>query len=241
LDALLDNYSRMVDPLYLEEEKGRRLSAKPILKELRQFKKKGRLLEIGCAAGFFLDEARKDGWDVYGVEISKWACDYARNDLGITNIFNGPLEKAGYPQDYFDAVVMKDVIEHLIDPKGVFAEIKRILKPGGMICVNTPDVSSLVSKILKTRWWGINQSHFYFFSRRSLGDMLSSAGLVPKKTKYFSRVFSLKYLAVKAKDFNKALYSLCMFLINRNIFKDALIKLNLRDQVEIYAEKKINE
>lgn len=235
--TLRANYARMVDPLYLEEEQGRRLSAQYILGELQQLKKSQRLLDIGCSTGFLLDEAGKRGWEVYGVELSQWAVDYARNKLGIANVFQGTLKEAAYPSNYFDAVILKDAIEHLPEPKSTLIEIRRILKSDGVICINTPDISSFISKILRARWWGIKQVHLYYFTRQSLYDMLDAAGFVPIKIKSHARTFSLKYWGSKIKDYNRILYRICGFLMNHSMIKDWLIKINLGDQIEVYARK----
>jgi 2-polyprenyl-3-methyl-5-hydroxy-6-metoxy-1,4-benzoquinol methylase len=228
----------MVDPLYLEEEKGRRLSAQSVLIGLQRLKKNGKLLDIGCSTVFLLDEARKRGWEVYGVELSKWAVEYARNTMEIMNVFQGILKEAAYRSNYFDAVILQDAIEHLTDPKGTLIEIRRILKPDGLICINTPDISSLVSKLLRARWWGVKQAHLYYFTRKSLHNMLDAAGFVPIKTKSHARTFSLKYWVSKVKYYNRALYRMCMFLMNHSIIeKNRLIKIDLGDQIEVYARK----
>ena len=151
----MDNYISMTDDKYLEEEEGRRASARYILKYLNKRKDgKGTLLDIGCAAGFLLDEARKDGWDVYGVELSEWAVKHAREKMGLKNVCQGTLTEAQFPANFFDVVVMTDVIEHLIDPKTTLDGIRLLLKPNGMMCCNTPDVNSLMSRILGAKMVG---------------------------------------------------------------------------------------
>jgi 2-polyprenyl-3-methyl-5-hydroxy-6-metoxy-1,4-benzoquinol methylase len=227
----------MVDPDYLEEEQGRRLSVQSILRELKRLKKFGRLLDVGCATGFLLDEARKYAWETHGVELSKWAVDYARNKFGLTNVSHTILKNAAYPSNYFDVVVLKDSIEHLIDPKSTLMEIRRILKPEGIICVNTPDISSLISKILQARWWGLKQVHLYYFTRKSLYNMLNATGFLPIKTKTHTRIFTVKYLVSKIKGYNESLYKICALLINRIIAEDRLIFINFGDQIEVYARK----
>ena len=82
---------------------------------LRQHRRNGRLLDVGTGFGFFMDEMKKNGWEVTGVEISQKAIDYARNSLGLT-IHLGPLEKANFPNQHFDVVTAFYVIEHLPDP-----------------------------------------------------------------------------------------------------------------------------
>ncbi len=236
-EALISTYGRMVDEVYVEESSGRRLAAQSILKILKKFKKRGRLLDVGCATGFLLDEARKAGWEVSGVEPSAWAVDYAKKTLQIDTIFQGVLKDAGYPDNYFDAVVMKDSIEHLADPKGTLVEIRRVIKSDGIICVNTPNIDSLVGKILKARWWGVKQSHLYYFSRKSLHAMLEAAGFKPLKTKSHVRVFTLKYWLGRLKGYNASVYKIFMFLIKHGLIKNGFFRVNLGDQIEVYASK----
>lgn len=235
--SLISNYVNMVDNEYVEEERGRRISAAETLKSLKKLRKKGRLLDIGCAAGFLLDEARKDGWEVHGVELSKWAVDFAKEKFGISTIFKGILKNAGYPDNYFSAVIMKDSIEHLTDPKGTLIEIRRILKSDGILCINTPDIDSLVSRILKARWWGIKQSHLYYFTRKTLERMLEASGFVIIKCKSSPRTFSIKYWLSRFEGYSGSLYKLFRFFANTKMSKDSLLTVNLRDQVEFYARK----
>lgn len=236
--ALFTNYTLMQDTLYLEEERGRRLSARLILEQLKRLRKRGRLLDIGCSAGFLLDEARKSGWDVYGVELSEWAIDYASNKLGITTIFKGTLKEAAYPSNYFDVIVLKDTIEHLTDPKETLIEARRILKFDGLICIITPDIDSLISWILKAHWWGVKQTHLYYFTRKTIRQMLQATGFVSFKIRSHARIFTLKYWAYKIKGYNKILYKICSFLLAYNNLKNKLIRINLQDQIEVYARKR---
>jgi Glycosyltransferases involved in cell wall biogenesis len=227
----------MVDDAYVEEEEGRRLSARSILEILKKLKKRGKLLDVGCATGFLLDEARKAGWEVSGVELSEWAVGYAKKTLHIDNIFNGLFRDAGYPDNYFDAVVMKDSIEHLADPMSTLAEIRRTLKADGIICVNTPNIDSLLGRILKAGWWGVKQSHLYYFSRKTLHAMLESAGFAPIKTKSHARTFTLKYWIDRLKGYNESMYKAFIFLIKHGFIKNGLLRVDLGDQIEVYARK----
>ncbi|MFH1846509.1 MAG: methyltransferase domain-containing protein [Candidatus Omnitrophota bacterium] len=230
-------YIQMVDTVYVEEEKGRRMSSRVVLKTLRKLRKSGKLLDVGCAVGFLLSEAKKEGWDVYGIELSEWASGYAKDKLGLDNVFQGTLKDAKYPDNFFDVVVLKDTIEHLPDPMEILIEARRILKPDGILCVNTPDIDSLASKVLKARWWGIKQAHLYYFSRRTLTKMLNASGFMPVLIRPCSRIFSVEYWSDKLKEYNSRIYGLFSFLVKCGVFRKELLKINLRDQIEIYGRK----
>jgi SAM-dependent methyltransferase len=233
---LLSSYINMADDLYVQEEKGRRISSRVILKKLNRLKKRGRILDVGCATGFFLDEAKGLGWEVYGVELSKWAVSYARDKFDI-EVFEGELKDAHFQDSYFDVVVLKDSIEHLIDPKATLNEIRRILKQDGILYINTPNISSLASRILKARWWGLKQFHLYYFTKGTLSRMLDVTGFNPLKWKSYSRTFTFSYWIDRFKTYNFALYKILDFLSSHLFLRDKMLTINFGDQIEVYARK----
>ena len=103
------------------------------------------------------------------------------------------LKEANYPANFFDAVVLKDVIEHLTDPKETLEQIRHVLKPSGIMCCNTPDIDSLASKILGAKWWGIKQSHLFYFNKNSLSALFKATGFVPLKIRSHARTFTINY------------------------------------------------
>jgi SAM-dependent methyltransferase len=107
-----------------------------------QYKKKGRLLDVGAGFGFFLSEVKERGWMVEGVEISQKAIDYAKHCLGLT-LHRGPLEKIGFPENAFDVVSGFYVIEHLLQPMEFLQECYRILKPGGLLLLRYPHTTPI--------------------------------------------------------------------------------------------------
>lgn len=109
---------------------------------LRQYKKRGRLLDVGSGFGFFLSEMKKKGWDVTGVEISNKAMDYARDLLGLA-VQPGPLEKTNFPDNHFDVVTGFYIIEHLPHPIAFLRECYRILKPGGFLLLRYPHTTPI--------------------------------------------------------------------------------------------------
>lgn len=237
LKELYSKYRDMQDETYLSEEKGRRLSARIILGRIMKFKSGGRLLDIGCATGLLLDEARKSGWETAGVELSRWAAGIAREKFKL-DVFEGLLEEAKYPVKHFDVVVMTDVIEHLPDPRGTLKELRNILKPDGILCVSTPDISSLISRLLKAKWWGVKLAHIFYFSRQTLTKILDAAGFEIISRRSHSRIFSLRYLSTRLRRYSPRLCSLLMSSAKLFMTPEKLIKVNLGDQIEVYARKK---
>jgi SAM-dependent methyltransferase len=103
-------------------------------------------LDIGCGPGGLLEEARRHGWKARGLELSRWAVDKGR-DKGL-EIVEGTLEEARFPSAIFDVISMFDVLEHLPRPRNTLAEVRRILRPGGVLVVETPNIEGWFSRNL---------------------------------------------------------------------------------------------
>ncbi len=237
IKTIYQRYRNLKDDVYVSQEKGRRISARILLNKITKYKRKGRILDIGCATGFLLNEARKMGWEVYGVELSEWAVNFGREKLNL-NIFAGVLKEANFPYNYFDAIALVDSIEHLPDPKATLEEVRRILKPNGILCISTPDIESFLSRILRAKWWGIQQSHLFYFSKKTLSRMLDATGFKVFRYSPHVRVFSVDYWARRIKNYNEFLYKLFSFIFTNTLFKNRLLKLSFKDQLEAFAQKK---
>ena len=145
----------------------------------------GNMLDIGCAFGIFLDEARKKGWNVSGVDVSENAVEYARKKYSL-NVFMGTLADAGMNSGYFDVVTAWDVIEHLADPAKFLDEIVRVIKKGGILALRTPNADTLFLKLNKSvnavfgdRYAKVGpkfEHHKYLFSADSLKELLRNKG-----------------------------------------------------------------
>ena len=142
-----------------------------------RYKRSGRLLEIGCAGGLFLDAmGRKGDWGLQGVEVSQVAAGYARDRFGL-DVFHGTLQDAQFPDGRFDAVVMWDVLEHVHRPRETLREIRRVLKADGVFCFRLPLLSSWDQKLFGPYWSGWDAPrHLTLFSRRTIALMLAQTG-----------------------------------------------------------------
>lgn len=156
-----------------------------MLNIVRPFKQRGTLLEIGCATGFFLAHARNAGWEVWGVEISDYAAQHAREVLGL-KVLTGTVSRVNLPKRYFDVIMMSHVLEHLPDPLSALCQIGTWLKHDGILVIRVPDIGSLDAAVYGRDWrgWSIPY-HFYHFSPRSLRAMLRHAGFRVLKFDYW--------------------------------------------------------
>lgn len=136
-----------------------------------------RLLDVGCASGLFLESMQAlPGWQVEGVELNETTARATGARLDVP-VFAGPLEHADFAADLFDAITMWDVLEHLHNPFASLRELRRILRPGGVLFVRVPDGASYVAKLCGKYWSGYDlPRHMSVFTPRTLACMLSAAG-----------------------------------------------------------------
>lgn len=159
----------------------------------REFPNRGKLLEIGSFAGLFLERIRADGWETTGLEPNRPPARYARERYGL-NIVDGVLPNSNLPAACFDAVVMLHVIEHMPDPAGSLREIRRVLKPGGALALETPRFDSLMFKLLGHRERSIQNcpGHIYFFTGATLCSLLERNGFSIFQVEHVGRTLTLE-------------------------------------------------
>ena len=137
-----------------------------------------RVLDVGCARGDFLDQMRRRGWIVAGVEPTDWLADEAAA-RGLP-IWPTTLADAGIPSEAFDVVTMWDVLEHLPDPLAGLARAGKALRPGGRILVNTPIEDGWEPRLAGSAWSGWDPPrHMTVFSRTTLLRVVEAAGFRP--------------------------------------------------------------
>lgn len=155
------------------------------------FVNKGRLLDIGCAEGHFLELAREDGWDVTGTEISSFAVSYIREKLGL-KVFQGEIIDVRLIDKSFDAVTMWHVLEHTTDPIATLKEVKRIIKDEGVFILAVPNLNNYLSqwvyRIVKGKRMHLfspedRELHLYYFTTATIKLALEKAGFKVIKIK----------------------------------------------------------
>jgi SAM-dependent methyltransferase len=136
----------------------------------------GRLLDVGCAAGFFL-EAASERWDVTGVELSGFAADYARREFGHV-VHTGDIADAGLPDDSFDVVTLWNTVEHMSDPRTALAHVGRVAAPGALVVLTTGNASGPMARRDLANWnLMAPPEHLYFFDPSTITRLLADAGL----------------------------------------------------------------
>lgn len=137
----------------------------------------GLVLEIGCGSGLFLRYLQEAGYAVEGVETSKAEVRYARERFGLT-VSEGALETLPLEPGHYDAVVMVNVLEHVLDPAATVARIHSLLKPGGWVVLVLPMIDSGQARWLGARWGGVTEAprHVAIPSAAGAKRLLGSAG-----------------------------------------------------------------
>ncbi len=135
-----------------------------------------KLLDVGCALGFMLREARTAGWEAVGVETSEFAARYAREYSGC-EVHRGNLQQIGFHSQSFDVVTLMDVIEHVPEPLDLVAEIRRVLRPNGVLFIVTPNFRSFFARLYGPNAYGIGpEEHLTYFERSTLFSLLQFTG-----------------------------------------------------------------
>ncbi|MCB2156368.1 class I SAM-dependent methyltransferase [bacterium] len=182
----LDTYFEAMAPI-------RRESSRRLLEQIEQHIAPGKILDIGCSFGWFLDEARRRGWETFGIEPSDIAVRQAI-EAGH-DVLHGTFPEQQHADQKFDAVIMMDVLEHLPHGVEVLAQIRRILRPGGLLILKVPNREGIIYRTARVahvlsagmldlpswRLWQMDfpYPHTWYFDPRTLRRTVRRAGFQP--------------------------------------------------------------
>ncbi len=236
-DALLEMYRHMRDDHYLDEEAGRRATARRLLDAIGRQMPSGRLLDVGCGHGLLLDEARRCGYEVEGLELSDYAAGHARDVLGLP-VRQSTVAELAAEQDppRYAAIVLADVLEHLDDPLWTIDLSARLLLPGGVLCLVTPDPASRTARVAGPRWWGFLPAHTFLFPRATLKLLLEQRGLDVAGDVPLVRSFTLRYWMAGLAERGGAL-GRGVALLQRAVPKRASVSMSLGDERVLVARR----
>lgn len=170
-----DYYQGKADYSYIDERENKKFASyvwKARVRNIKKFVREGNFLDIGSSFGGFLESAREEGFQIQGVEISKYAARYA-NENGIPT-FNGSLAEAKFPSAHFSVITMVEVIEHIENPSLFFKELTRILKPGGLLLLQTANFDGWQAKEEGSQYHYYMPGHVFYYSDRILKNILTN-------------------------------------------------------------------
>ncbi len=147
-----------------------------------------KILDFGCGGAQLLKQLQAVGFDVYGVEFDEELVRSLASTLGVDKIYS--VDKLGLlPENSFDAIVLNHVVEHLTDPLSILMSLQRLLRPGGVIMLATPNLEAWGRMLFAGRWRGWElPRHRYLFSDSALVKLLSMAGYKTDKVMFSSRL-----------------------------------------------------
>jgi len=208
------------------------------LKLIESYMPTGKLLDVGAAAGHFMETALERGWDAYGVELSPFGIEYAKNELKIKNIYKMGLLEQKFDGDFFDAITMWDVIEHLKNPLDIVKEAYRILKPGGMIFVYVPNFDSVEVAVCKEKCDTIvADAHLIYFTTATIKELLQKADF---NVVYTDTVgLDIDHTIFNIKNHFEKIYNTEFLNDFKQTLQDAIDKSGKGNWVRIFGKKKM--
>lgn len=217
------------------EQPWRELMASERLKDLKRFATKGRLLEIGCSTGEMLSAA-KDSFDVFGVEADS-ASSKIVSQRGL-QCFNGALADAKFADASFDVAAMYHVIEHFPSPRAELTELHRILKPGGWLAIETPNIANVWFRLLGARWRQFIPDHIFFFRPQTIRRLCEETGFEVVELRNVGKAMSARLLISRIGRYHRSTARALSFFSQKFNFDDRTIRLNFGDVMRLYARRK---
>ena len=206
-DLILGSYAEGEDPTYVSQLSARERTFAGALAEIERANGgPGRLLDIGTAAGAFVAAAVARGFDAEGCEPNRWMAEWGSKHYGI-RIRQGSVFEQPYPDESFDVITLWDVIEHTLQPREMLDRCRQLLKPGGILVVNYPDIGSWIARGLGRRWLFLTSVHLYYFDRRTMGMMLERTGFQVETIRPHFQRLELDYILFRGSVLSRALSS----------------------------------
>jgi len=207
-DLIISGYEDAEDSLFAAQNDARikafNKTLKPVVRRLHLDPRGKQLLDVGCAGGAFLVAERECGFEVMGVEPSRWMAAFGRAKYDL-DIRDGILKHGLFPERSFDVITLWDVIEHLPEPHETLTLIQTLLKPGGILLVNYPDIDSVAARLLGRRWPFWLSVHLLYYTPKTMFAQIERAGFAPLWRQSFLPMLPLGYIAQRAAPYFRLL------------------------------------
>jgi len=176
---------------HLKNEVGRRKTAQWRIEQIKKYCNNGRLFEIGCSAGLFLDEAKKAGFDVSGSELNKDAVSYARQELGLTVHDKIDLSEINNEKKW-DIIVMFNLLEHIPKPMEFLSYVtENMLSENGIMVIEVPHIFTIHSKIAGTKGQHLSMAHFFYYSAKTMENLIDKINFNILDKQWGKRVYAV--------------------------------------------------
>lgn len=224
---------------YLNERPNIQLRARQLLRRIEQHVERGKLLDVGCGMGFFVEMAARSGWDAWGIDINEHAVAWARQHVG-EQVSIGTLADLGGIGERFDCITMFDVIEHVADPRAELRAVWDALRPGGLLVVLTPDAGARLSRALGSHWLEMKRApeHLHFFTVPGLATMLEHAGFDPIEWHSAGKIASIRNFLADLQQYGPRLFRGIERALDRVGLTDAVLDVDPRTKLCMYARKR---
>ena len=193
---------------------------------IHQFVRFGKVLDVGCATGYFLEVAKEAGYEPFGVEFSNYSSQMAKRLFGDDSIFCGTLEQCDFPDLMFDVIAMSDFIEHVKDPIVTLTKASQLLKNDGVIMIMTPNTNTLSNKLMGKRWTHYKLEHFYYFNLSSLQILAEKCGLEVAYFEKSKKAMNIEYLYTQFRVYKHWLFT-PLFSVLHKILPEKIRSTNL--------------
>lgn len=226
----------LVDPaVEASEQPWRALTAQERLRDLRRFVTGGRLLEVGCSTGELLLDAGST-FAVTGVEADAATSAVARA-RGVACV-TGTLFDAQFPAGHFDAAALYHVIEHLPSPRAAVCELQRILKPGGWLALEAPNIANVWFRLLGARWRQFIPDHLFFFTPQTLTRLCEEQGFAVREVRSVGKAMSMRLFLSRLSRYQRPLAAALQRLSRLAHAEERTLQLKLGDVMRLYAQRR---
>jgi 2-polyprenyl-3-methyl-5-hydroxy-6-metoxy-1,4-benzoquinol methylase len=198
--------------------------------------RRGLLLDVGSYMGLFMRTAADRGWRCQGVEPDRNAWSYAVNTLAL-DVCWGTLETCDFAPESFDAVTMLQVLEHLSDPAQTLRHVRHLLRPGGVLIVEVPNIDCWPVRILGRRHRHFAKHHFTFFGLKTLSALLERSGYEVVSHRYPARHVSIRLLDFALRSWHPGLHRLGAPVLGMARVQAKILTLNLHEVLSVCARR----
>jgi 2-polyprenyl-3-methyl-5-hydroxy-6-metoxy-1,4-benzoquinol methylase len=216
------------------ETRWREMAAAERLADLQRFVGGGKLLEVGCSTGELLAAAHSS-FTVTGIEANAVSSRAAR-ERGL-NCLSGTLFDARFPDQYFDVAALYHVIEHLPSPRCALDELRRLLRPGGWLVIETPNIATPWFRLLGARWRQLIPDHRFFFTPETLRRLCAETGFEVIDLRSVGKAMSVRLFLSRLGRYYKPLSRVLATISEQLRADDCTLRLNLGDVMRLYARR----